>query len=93
MKICLFSKPLPPIDVTSKRVLAEFRMLAKQYRKAVPQSSLRQENCKFKSGTLPLGMYVTEAVKESLQFHPPIPDDDVEEEAEEEKPAPKGLTI
>ena len=86
---------MPLKELTSNKVLAELRIRVKQNGKAVPQSSLRQDNCKLRSGTFPQGMYVTEkAVKEPLQFHLPIPDDDIEEEeAEEEKPAPKGLRI
>ena len=64
-------------------------MRTKQHGIAVSQRPLIQDNCEFQSGTLPLGMYVTEeAVKEPLQLHPPIPDDDEGEEVEEEKQPP-----
>ena len=42
----------PPKKPISKRNLAELRMWAKRHGKAVPQRSVRQDNCKFKSGTL-----------------------------------------
>ena len=69
-------------------------MRTKQHGIAVSQRPLIQDNCEFKSGTLPLGMYVTEeAVKEPLQLHPPIPEYDEGEEVEEETTAPRELRI
>ena len=48
---------------------AEMRMCAKRYGKCVGQHSVRQDNTMDRAGTLPLNLYETQSLLNSLDLH------------------------
>ena len=63
--------PKPEKVITTPQELEQLRRWAEQHGKSVKQRSVRQDNCKFRSGTLPLNMYDKSLpVNQPFQFPP-----------------------